>query len=86
MSLSTDDQMPMVGHEAVGQQIRRVPALQTFGEDAFEGGVIALIIEELEPKDAAVKDVVDDAGERFSGWAGHGDNIPRSRGGVNKST
>jgi len=55
-----EEQMPMVGHKAPGQQAQW-NAHQRLGEDLLEGGVVALILEDAAAGVAAVEAVKHDS-------------------------
>ena len=63
--------MEVVGHDAVGQDPHGV-ARGRLGEDAEEGVVIAVVVEDRGAGDGAVHGMVDQAALGGAGWSAHG--------------
>ena len=74
--------MPVVGHDAVGQQAA-AEALLGRGQDALEGLVVARLVEEAQAAVGPVEGVINEA--RFGGTAGaaHAARLAETAGGVN---
>ena len=64
-------QVPVVGHEAVGEDEDAGDGLLHLGEEGDEGVVVAGGVEEPLAAVAAVEHVVDDAADGLAGAAGH---------------
>ena len=62
--------MPMVGHQAVGQQPHR-HGVQRMGHHPLEGGIVFVLLKNTTPTHAAIEDVKDDAAGSFSQTAWH---------------
>jgi hypothetical protein len=56
-----EDQMPVVAHQAVGQQVD-AEAVEPLGQHAFEGGEVAVLVEQPHAAVATVGHVVDRPG------------------------
>jgi hypothetical protein len=65
-----DDEVPVVGHEAVRQEADRV-ALAGLGEDPLEGFVVAVVLEERQAAVGPVEGVVDVVGVAGTEGAAH---------------
>ena len=64
------EQVPVVGHQAVAEQADGVPP-QALGQDAEEGVEVGRLVEKVLAAVAAVEHVVDHAGRDGPGGAGH---------------
>src|SRR5579871_2559147 len=60
----------MGGHQAIGQQARRL-LLEGFGQDAFEGVVVAALLEQGPARDGAIEGVIDEASRGCPSGARH---------------
>lgn len=69
-----DDQMPVVGHEAVGEQVGGVEC-QGLAQQLFKGRVVGVFMEERHAAVAAVEGVIDQTGLDESWAARHGGGI-----------
>ena len=65
-----DQQMPMVGHQAIGQK-PRLRSFDSLSQHSLEGGIIAVRIEQLQLCNRAVQDVIDVASLGGSVRASH---------------
>src|SRR5262249_44529849 len=65
-----EHQVPVVRHQAVSQQPGRV-LLQRFGQDALEGLVVAVLLEQRQPGHGAVQHVVDQSARGVTGSTRH---------------
>jgi len=66
--LGPDDEMPVRGHDAVGEK-RKGAAFVSFEDDSLEGVVVGVAAEHLHLADRAIEDVIDQAGRRVSSGA-----------------
>lgn len=64
-------QMPVVGHEAPGQQIDPI-ALEPLGQDANEGQIITVLVKQPPLAIAAIQHVIEGPGRDVSPRAWHG--------------
>jgi len=64
LSSRPQHQVPVIGHEAEGQQIDGV-ALQRLGENLEKGGIVGLLVEQAHAAVAAIQDVINRS--RFDG-------------------
>jgi len=69
-----DDQMPVIGHEAVGQQLRGIGPGQGLMEHALKGGVVAVFLEDGKAQHAAVEDVIGESGFGDARRTRHGEH------------
>ncbi len=65
-----EKQVPVVGHEAIGEQLHRLRR-QRLGHCAFEGEVVFVLVEDLPPTDAPVEDVEHDPCGGFASGSSH---------------
>src|SRR5580765_1712188 len=65
-----EDEMPVIGHEAVGEDSGRV-LLESLGEHALEGLVIAGLLEERQARDGTIEGVIDKASRSGAPVAWH---------------
>jgi len=75
-------QVPVVSHQAVCQQPDRDLFQRRF-QHAFEGSVVAFVVEQVAPVVAAVETVEDDATGGDSGLPRHDQTLPRDTDSVN---
>lgn len=75
IALRPDDQVPMVGHEAVGEQLHTGVLLKRFGENALERLVVGRFLEQRHAADTPIEDVVDVSARCQPSAAGHGHTI-----------
>ena len=66
-----EDQVPVVGHDAVGEELDG-DGVEGLGEDFFEGGVVEVFLEEGGAGVGSVEDVKEGVGGGDAGCAGHG--------------
>ena len=78
------DQVPVVAHEAVGEQADAGEGGEGFGEHFQEGGVVAGGVEDGRAGVAAVEHVEHDAAGGDAGGAGHGGRVTRRGSGGKK--
>jgi hypothetical protein len=76
-----DDEVPVIGHEAIGEEAYRDAGV-CFGEDAFEGVIVLVFMEQGPAADAAVEDVIEQASRRIAGSTRHGVRLRWRRGWV----
>src|SRR5258706_5976663 len=76
------DQVPVVGHEAVAEQIDGHDR-EGFAKAFLEGGVVAGVVEELAAGVGAVEDVEDHAARGDAGGAGHEETVAKRERRVN---
>ena len=69
-----DQQVDVVGHQAIAIELERPPLLQV-GERFEERGVILVVEEDRGAVVAAVDDMVDESVTDRSKWSGHGDRV-----------
>jgi hypothetical protein len=70
-------QMPMIRHNAVGQQFDRITP-QPFGQHPLEGRIILRLVKQSHPSVPTIKDVVDQPG--FNGSCGSRHVVTFTRG------
>ena len=78
--------MPVVGHQAVGKQLHAGDAGQRLREDAFEGEVVAVAVENRTAADTTIEDVKDHAAGGVPRSTRHAHEASGRRGGVSKCT
>ena len=75
-----EDQVPVVGHEAPGEQVHG-HGPQRPGQDGGEGGVVGVGLEQCHAPVAAVEGVECPAGGGEAGGAGHRRTVPQAAAG-----
>src|SRR5262249_37325437 len=71
VALGPEDQVPVVGHQAVGQEAHG-PEVGGLSEDGLEGGVVAILAEQGGGAEGGVEHVGDVAAGGAAGSAWHG--------------
>jgi hypothetical protein len=54
------DQMPVIPHQAVGQEVHRI-TFQSFGQHTFEGLEVFVLMKQVQASVSAVQDVMNQA-------------------------
>jgi len=67
------DQMPMIRHHAIGEQLDRI-AFEAFGQDALKGLAVLILLEQPHAAVAAIEDMAYSAGFDGPGRAWHGES------------
>src|SRR6516162_1049259 len=67
-----EDEVPVVRHQHVGEQADAGDVLKGFVEDALEGFVVAVLVEDLAAAITSVEDMVDIAAQGRAQGASHG--------------
>ena len=81
--IGVEDEVEVVGHQAVGQDAHR-EAVAGLSDEADEGGVVGVLVEDLGFAVAAVQNVVAHVAESGSGRSGHSPKLSELSGIVKK--
>src|SRR5204863_27694 len=73
--LGEENEVKVVGHEAIAQQSYGGEALARFGQELDEGGVVGFFAEDGAAGIATIEDVEDESAGGDAGTAGHGGSI-----------
>jgi hypothetical protein len=74
VAVGPDQEVEVVGHQAIAEQAHPMQS-HRFGQDAFEGQVVAIIVEDGEPGIGAVQGVVDQSAFCGAGWSSHASRL-----------
>ena len=78
--MGPQNQMPMVGHQAVGKQPNAGDVFLRLGEDAQERLVIAILVEDGFAAIASIESMVDIAADGRSQGSSHAESLSERRG------
>ena len=65
-----DDQMPVVGHQTIGKDLR-MPLRDRFGQNPLEGFIIFILLKDLCSSIGSIQDMVEVSGNINPGCASH---------------
>src|SRR5712671_3101445 len=82
--LRPNDKVPMIGHQAIGEQPGRM-RLQRLAEHALKGIVVAILLEQRQARNGSVENVIDVTSRRCTSNTGHAPTI-RTHGAAGKET
>src|ERR1700677_2772948 len=68
-------EVPVIRHQAIGQQTHSRHVLERLGQNTLEGLVIAYLLKKRHPPIGPVEDMVNVAAQRNSPWSSHGESL-----------